>query len=100
MKDSRANKGQFSIIAALLVSVILVIPVISTYSMVRYTTIEDSPTVLTAMGEMNADIKRILDRQVGYYGSILKVTGNSTYAQSLTKSYLSSGLVHIAHSHP
>jgi len=100
MKGSRANKGQFSIIAALLVSVILVTAVISTYSMVRYAPIQNSPTVLTAMGEMNADIKRILDHTVGYYGSILKVTGNSTYAQSLTDSYLSSGLVHIAHSHP
>ena len=100
MKGSRANKGQFSIIAALLVSVILVTAVISTYSMVRYAPIQDSPTVLTAMGEMNADIKRILDHTVGYYGSILKVTGNSTYAQSLTTSYLSSGLVQIAHSHP
>ena len=100
MTDSRANKGQFSIIAALLVSVILVTAVISTYSMVRHAPIQNSPTVLTAMGEMNADIKRILDHTVGYYGSILKVTGNSTYAQNLTTSYLSSGLVHIAHSHP
>ena len=100
MKGSRANKGQFSIIAALLVSVILVTAVISTYSMVRHAPIQDSPKVLTAMGEMNTDIKRILDHTVGYYGSILKVTGNSTYAQSLTTSYLSSGLVYIAHSHP
>jgi hypothetical protein len=99
-KSSRANKGQFSIIAALLVSVILVTAVISTYTMVRHAPIQDSPKVLTAIGEMNADIKRILDFTVGYYGSILKVTGNSTYAQGLTTSYLSSGLVNIARSHP
>jgi len=100
MKSSRANKGQFSIIAALLVSVILVTAVISTYTMVRHAPIQDSPKVLTAIGEMNADIKRILDFTVGYYGSILKVTGNSTYARGLTTSYLSSGLVNIARSHP
>jgi hypothetical protein len=100
MKNSRANKGQFSIIAALLVSVILVTAVISTYTLVRYTPLPGSPKVLTAIGEMNADIKRILDFTVGYYGSILKVTGNSTYAQSLTTSYLASGLVNIARSHP
>jgi hypothetical protein len=100
MKSSRANKGQFSIIAALLVSVILVTAVISTYTMVRHAPIQDSPKVLTAIGEMNADIKRILDFTVGYYGSILKVTGNSTYARGLTISYLSSGLVNIARSHP
>jgi len=100
MKNSRANKGQFSIIAALLVSVILVTAVISTYAMVRHAPIQDSPKVLTAIGEMNADIKKILDFTVGYYGSILKVTGNSTYARGLTTSYLSSGLVNIARSHP
>jgi hypothetical protein len=98
--NSRANKGQFSIIAALLVSVILVTAVISTYSMVRHAPLQDSPKVLTAIGEMNADIKRILDFTVGYYGSILRVTGNSTYAQRLTTSYLASGLVNIARSHP
>ena len=100
MKTNRANKGQFSIIAALLVSVILVSAVISTYSMVRNAPIQESPKVLTAIGEMNTNIKRILDFTVGYYGSILKVTGNSTYAKGLAYSYLSSGLVNIAHSHP
>jgi hypothetical protein len=99
-KSSRANKGQFSIIAALLVSVILVTAVISTYTMVRHAPIQDSPKVLTAIGEMNTDIKRILDFTVGYYGSILKVTGNSTYARGLTTTYLSSGLLNIARSHP
>ena len=100
IKNSRANKGQFSIIAALLVSVILVTAVISTYTMVRHAPLQDSPKVLTAIGEMNADIKQILDFTVGYYGSILRVTGNSTYARGLTTSYLSSGLVNIARSHP
>jgi len=100
MKKSRANKGQFSVIAALLVSVILVTAIISTYTLVRHAPIEDSPKVLTAIGEMNADIKQILDFTVGYYGSILKVTGNSTYARGLTATYLSSGLVNIARSHP
>ena len=99
-KNSRANKGQFFVIAALLVSVILVGGVISTYSLVRNPTVADSPDVLGAIGEMNGDIKSILDFTVGYYGSILQVTGNSSYAQGLTSSYLSSGLVNIARSHP
>ena len=79
---------------------ILVTAVISTYTMVRNAPLQDSPKVLTAIGEMNKDIKTILDFTVGYYGSILKVTGNSTYAKGLTTSYLSSGLVNIARSHP
>ena len=97
---SRSNKGQFSIIAALLVSVILVTSIMSTYSMVRHNPIPDSPKVLSAIGEMNIGIKRILDFSVGYYGSILKVTGNSIYARTLTTRYLSSGLVNLARSHP
>jgi hypothetical protein len=99
-KGNRTNKGQFSVIAALLVSVILVTSVISTYTIVRHTPLQDSPKVLTAIGEMNSDIKRILDFTIGYYGSILRVTGNSTYARELTTTYLSSGLVNIARSHP
>lgn len=99
-KGKRANKGQFSVIAALLVSVILVTAVISSYTMVRHSSVQGSPKVLSAIGEMNAGIKSILDFTVGYYGSILQVTGNSTYARGLTRSYLSSGLVNVARSHP
>jgi len=99
-KKSRGNKGQFSIIAALLVSVILVAAVIMTYSMIRHGPLQESPKVLTSIGEMNLSIKRILDFTVGYYGSILQVTGNSTYAKALAASYLLSGLVNIARSHP
>ncbi|WGM89133.1 MAG: discoidin domain-containing protein [Candidatus Bathyarchaeum tardum] len=98
--SNRANKGQFSIIAALLVSVILVSAVISTYTNVRHSEVPESSNVLSVIGQMNSDIKSILDFTVGYYGSILQVTGNSTYAKNQTTSYLSSGLVNIARSHP
>jgi hypothetical protein len=37
---------------------------------------------------------------VGYYGSVLKVTGNSSYARMLALNYLYSGLVNIANMHP
>ncbi|MFA5365655.1 MAG: hypothetical protein WC325_10795, partial [Candidatus Bathyarchaeia archaeon] len=96
----RSKRGQFSVIAALLVSVILIMAVISMYSMVRYTPLNDSPQVLTGVGEMNNDLKRILDFTVGYYGSVVQITGNYEYAQNMTTNYLSSGLVNIARSHP
>ncbi|MBT8171767.1 hypothetical protein KJN74_02710, partial [Candidatus Bathyarchaeota archaeon] len=99
-KGNRSNKGQFSVIAALLVSVILVSAVISSYTMVRHSAIQETPEVLTAIGEINAGIESILDFTVGYYGSIIQVTGNTTYARKLAASYLSSGLVNIARSHP
>jgi len=99
-KKSRGKKGQFSIIAALLVSVILVAAVIMTYSMIRHNPSRESPKVLTSIGEINSAIKRILEFTVGYYGSILQVTGNTTYAKDRAASYLQSGLVNIARSHP
>ena len=67
MKISRAKKGQFSIIAALLVSVILVTAVISTSTMVRNAPLNDSPKVLTAVGEMNMNIKNNYSSKIKYH---------------------------------
>jgi len=94
------NKGQFSIIAALLVAVILISTVIVTYSTIRNSPIPDQPQVLSAIDETNFAIKQIFGFTVGYYGSVLKVTGNSSYARTLALNYLYSGLVNIANMHP
>jgi hypothetical protein len=94
------NKGQFSIIAALLVAVILVATVITTYSTIRNSPIKDQPPIQSAIDETNFAIKQILGFTVGYYGSILKVTGNSSYARTLALNYLQTGLVNIADMHP
>jgi hypothetical protein len=94
------NKGQFSIIAALLVAVILISTVIVTYSTIRNSPIPDQPQVLSAIDETNFAIKQIFGFTVGYYGSVLKVTGNSSYAKMLALNYLYSGLVNIANMHP
>ena len=94
------NKGQFSIIAALLVAVILISTVIVTYSTIRNSPIPDQPQILSAIDETNFAIKQILGFTIGYYGSVLKVTGNSTYAKTLALNYLYSGLENIANMHP
>ena len=94
------SKGQFSIIAALLVAVILISTVIVTYSTIRNSPIPDQPQLLSAIDETNFAIKQILGFTVGYYGSVLKVTGNSSYAKMLATNYLHSGLVNIANMHP
>ena len=94
------SKGQFSIIAALLVAVILIATVITTYSAIRYSTVGDQPQVLSAVDETNLALNQLLGFTVGYYGSILQVTGNASYAQNLTKSYLNSGLENIAEIRP
>jgi hypothetical protein len=97
---SRRNKAQFSIIAALLITIIMVSAVIMTYATIRNLPFQESLKVLSSIEEMNTSLRKLLEFASGYYGSILQVTGNVTYAQELTSSYIQSGFVYIAHSHP
>jgi hypothetical protein len=90
------SKGQFSIIAALLVAVVLIGTVITTYATLRYSTIQDQPQVLSAIDETNLALDKVLGFTVGYYGSVLQVTGDTVYAQNLTKKYLNDSLGSIA----
>jgi hypothetical protein len=94
------RKGQFSIIAALLVAVVLVAAVMTTYSAIRYSSTEEQPQILSSIDETNLGLKEILGFTVGYYGSVLKVTGNVTYAQQLATNYLRSGLTNMGDVQP
>ncbi len=101
MKSFRFNrKGQFSVIAAMLVAVVLVSAVITTYSSIRYNAQTETPQTLSTIDEVNLALKRILGFTVGYYGSVLEVTGNTSYAKALAANYLSSGLDNIADIRP
>lgn len=100
MKKMLNKKGQFTIIASLLVSIVLVTAIITTYSIIRNNPIQGRPEILGATDEMNLAINRILEFVVGYYGSILQVTGNTTYAKGLASDYLESSLGNMAHTHP
>jgi hypothetical protein len=97
---SKAEKGQFSIIAALLISVVLVMTVMVTYSSIRNNPLRESPQVLAAVEEVNFGLKEILEFSLGYYCSMLQVTGNTTYAMGKTESYVRSGLIYISDIHP
>jgi hypothetical protein len=94
------NRGQFSIIAALLVAVVLIAAVMTTYSAIRYSPIQDQPQVLSAIDETNLALKQILGFTVGYYGSVLKITGNSSYARDRATQYMSGGLSNIGDIRP
>ena len=94
------KRGQFSMIAAMLVAVILIAAVMTTYSAIRYSQLQESPQVLSAVDEVNLALKQMLGFTVGYYGSVLKVTGNSSYARSLAANYLGSGLRNIGDIRP
>jgi hypothetical protein len=94
------DRGQLSIIAALLVAVILITAVAATYSLVRDNPVHGQPQIQSALDETDLAIKQILCSAVSYYGSILRVTGNSTYAKTNATNYLQSGLAQIANIHP
>lgn len=94
------HKGQLSIIAALLVAVILITAVAATYSLIRDNPVQGQPQIQSALDETDLAIKQILWSAVSYYGSILRVTGNSTYAKTNATNYLQSGLAQIANTHP
>ena len=94
------RKGQFSLIAALLVAVVLIGTVIITYSVIRNSPVREKAQILSAIDETNFALKQILGFTVGYYGSVLQVTGNTSYAKELSVKYFQSGLVNIANMHP
>jgi len=94
------RKGQFYIIATLLVAIVFVAATITTYSIIRTSPFQNPPKILNAIEEMNLAIKRIMEFTAGYYGSILQVTGNATYANALAASYLQSGFTNLAKIHP
>ena len=93
------RKGQFSIIAALLVAIVLVSTVIMTYSIILNSTIQVQPQVLSAIDETNFALKQMLGFAVGYFGSVIKVTGDLSYANESTLNYTASGLAYIANTH-
>ena len=101
MKSFKVNRrGQFTIIAALLVAVVLIAAVMSTYSAIRYNPLQEQPQVLSAIDEINLALKQVLGFTVGYYGSVLQVTGNISYAKTLASNYLRSGLTNIGDVRP
>ncbi|MGB9134970.1 MAG: discoidin domain-containing protein [Candidatus Bathyarchaeia archaeon] len=99
MKKLLNKKGQFTIIASLLVSIVLVTAIVTTYSVIRNNPTQARPQILGALDEMNLAIDRILEFAVGYYGSILQVTGNTTYAKNLASEYLQSSMENIVYAH-
>jgi len=95
-----SRNGQFSIIAAILLVLILVSAIVITYSIINFSLPKEQTNVLSSIYEMNNSLKQMLEFAVGYYCSVLRVTGNSTFAHELALNYLNSGFEFIAESHP
>ena len=95
------NRGQFTIIAALLVAIVLAGTLIAVYATIRYDSSQSqTPQTLTATDETNSALLKALGFTVGYYGSILQVTGNQTYAYDKSTIYMNSALQYIANMNP
>ncbi len=90
------RKGQFSIIAAILVAIILISAVMATYSAIQYKDLQNDPQTQSTIDEVNLSLKKVLGFTVGYYGSVLQVTGNTSYAKILATNYMKSGLENTA----
>src|SRR5208283_3658812 len=95
------NRGQFTIIAALLVAIVLAGTLIAVYATIRYDSSQSqTPQTLTATDETNSAILKALGYTVGYYGSILQVTGNQSYTNATAWTYMNSALQYIENMNP
>jgi hypothetical protein len=79
---------------------VLIGTVITTYATLRYSASQEQPQVLSAIDETNLALEKVLGFTVGYYGSIMQVTGDTSYAKDLTTNYLNSSLNNIADIQP
>jgi len=55
---------------------------------------------MSAIDETNLAIRQMLGFTVGYYGSVLQVTGNSSWARMRATNYFQNGTAYIANVHP
>ena len=96
----KKRRGQFQVLAAFLVLIILGGAIISSYKKLGENAQVEPVKVSNTVNEVNTSIWKLLGFATGYYSSIIDVTGNYTYAQNKTKSYLQGGLQNIAEAHP
>jgi len=94
------NRGQLQIIAAMLVAVILVGTIMVTFSQLRNSSIQKIPQILSATDEIQLAINQILCTTIRYYGSVLQVTGNSSYARNAAQIFLYNQTANIPSMYP
>ena len=82
-------------------AIVLIGTMIAVYAMIRYDSSQNqSPQVLTATDETNSAILKALGFTVGYYSSILQVTGNQTFAYTNATAYMNDALQYIESMNP
>jgi hypothetical protein len=93
---NKKRRGQFSIITAFLVVLILVAAVNASYNLIKTNPFTEPVTLLSTTQSINQALKKLLTFTVSYYCSIVNVTGEATFADTETIKYLSGGLIKLA----
>jgi len=83
--------------AAFLILVIMISAIIASFNRIQDNPFKEPVTVADSIKTINNSLHELLGFSVGYYGSIIKLTGNVTYAKEKTNSYFQSGLDTVAH---
>jgi hypothetical protein len=83
--------------AAFLVLVIMVSAIIAAFNRIQDNPFKTPVTLADSIKTVDNSLHELLGFSVGYYGSIIKLTGNVTYAKEKTTSYFQSGLETVAH---
>ena len=93
---NKKRRGQFSIITAFLVVLILVAAVNASYNLIKTNPFTEPVTLLSTTQSINQALKKLLAFTVSYYCSVVNVTGEATFADTETIKYLSGGLIKLA----
>ncbi len=93
----KTRRGQFQIMAAFMVLVIMTSATIAAFNRIQDNPFKEPVTLATSMKSVNTSLHELLSFTSGYYGSIIKLTGNVTYAKEKTNAYFVSGLDTVAH---
>ena len=96
MAELKKRRGQFSIIAAFLVVVVLVSATIQSFNMIQSNQFTEPVMLLSTTQTLNQGISKLLTYSTSFYCSITSVTGDDEYANEATDAYLTSGLVQLS----
>jgi hypothetical protein len=96
MAELKKRRGQFSIIAAFIVVVVLVSATIQSFNLIQSNQFTEPVMLLSTTQTLNEGISRLLTYSTSYYCSITSVTGDDEYANEATGAYLTSGLVQLS----
>ena len=91
------RRGQFSIMAAFMVLAVVTSAMFVSFNRIQENQFTKPITLASDIKDVNTALHELLGFTAGYYGSIIKLTGNVTYAREKTNSYFESGLETIAH---